>query len=133
MAIDDKLKSTILNELFDDLEKTVNVLDNIHKKQDDWINNLEGIANDVTNQIADKVSNIVLLDVKNAEKSLISANVKLEESIKTINKMGVSITSISKKIESEKINYSRNYFLIAITVFLLTNFFNFLIFNFLSK
>lgn len=133
MAIDDKLKGAILNELFDDLEKAVNTLDNIHKKQDDWINNLEGIANDVTNQIADNVSNIVLLDVKNAEKSLISANAKLEESIKTINKMGISVTSISKKIESEKMNYNRNYFLIAITVFILTNMFNFFIFYFLFK
>lgn len=128
-----KLRDAILNELFEDLTKLTDTLEKIHQKQEDWTNNLDGIANDVTNEIADKVSDIVLFDVKNASKTLAETDTKLKNTIDTLQKMGVSISALTKRLEKQNSNHSKNYVIIGISVFIVTNIFNFALFYILTK
>lgn len=128
-----KLKDAILNELFDDLAKLTATLEKIHQKQEDWTNNLDGIANDVVNEIADKVSDIVLFDVKNAGKVLAETDAKLKNTIDTIQKMGISVSALTKRLEKQNSNHTKNYVIIGISVFVVTNLFNFSLFYILTK
>ena len=130
---DTRLKDAILNELFEDLAKLTATIEVIHQKQEDWTNNLDGIANDVINEIADKVSDIVLLDVKNAGKTLAETDNKLKNTMDTLQKMGVSISALTKRLEKQNSDHTKNYVIIGISVFVVTNLFNFALFYILTK
>ncbi len=130
---DTRLKDAILNELFEDLAKLTATIEVIHQKQEDWTNNLDGIANDVINEIADKVSDIVLYDVKNAGKVLNETEMKLKNTMETLQKMGVSISALTKRLEKQNSDHTKNYVIIGISVFVVTNLFNFALFYILTK
>lgn len=130
---DTRLKDAILNELFEDLAKLTATIEVIHQKQEDWTNNLDGIANDVINEIADKVSDIVLYDVKNAGKVLSETEIKLKNTMDTLQKMGVSISALTKRLEKQNADHTKNYVIIGIAVFIVTNLFNFALFYILTK
>ena len=130
---DTRLKDAILNELFEDLAKLTATIEVIHQKQEDWTNNLDGIANDVINEIADKVSDIVLFDVKNAGKTLAETDNKLKNTMETLQKMGVSISALTKRLEKQNSDHTKNYVIIGISVFVVTNLFNFALFYILTK